>query len=159
MLRIYPAFRPRRDGRRALTALSLAVLFALGASLAAQERTMVIVVNVSNPASSASSAQISELFLKKKRTWSNGLKAEPVDQAETKSVRRDFSRRILGKETSWIKSYWQKMIFSGRATPPLELTSDREVTAFVAARKGAIGYVSAATRLGEGVKVLRVVAE
>ena len=55
-----------------------------------------------------------------------------------------------------MKSYWQKMIFSGRDVPPPEKGSPDEVVAFVRSHGGGIGYVPAGTVLGAGVKVLVV---
>ena len=63
---------------------------------------------------------------------------------------------VHGKKVSSVKSYWQTMIFSGRATPPPELDSDRQVLDYVRGKPGAIGYVSAGATLGNGVKALRV---
>jgi ABC-type phosphate transport system substrate-binding protein len=80
----------------------------------------------------------------------------PVDQSEDAEVRRVFSKRVLGKEVSAIKGYWQQAIFTGRGFPPVEKASDTEVATFVAANPSAIGYVSSAAALPNGVKVVKV---
>lgn len=79
-----------------------------------------------------------------------------MDLIPSSVARRDFTREVHGKDVSAIKSYWQKLIFSGRATPPSEMRSEQDVVDFVRGRKGAIGYVSAGTALGRGVKVLQI---
>ena len=56
-----------------------------------------------------------------------------------------------------MKAYWREMIFSGRASPPLEAAWEAEALAFVRANAGAIGYVSATGLPFEGVKAVEVV--
>jgi len=56
-----------------------------------------------------------------------------------------------------VKAYWREMIFSGRASPPLEAAWEAEALAFVRANAGAIGYVSATGLPFEGVKAVEVV--
>ena len=50
----------------------------------------------------------------------------------------------------------EKAIFTGRGFPPVEKSSDAEVAAFVAGNASAIGYVSSAATLPNGVKVVKV---
>ena len=103
-----------------------------------------------------SKADLSKLFLRKTIKWDSGLIVRPVDQAPDRSVRESFSRSIHGKKVASIKSYWQKMIFSVRSTPPPELETERGVMEYVRENSGAIGYVSAGASIGSGVKVLRI---
>ncbi len=60
-----------------------------------------------------------------------------------------------GRSAFALKTYWQRRVFSGRDTPPLEKASDEEVVAFVKANRGAIGYVAPSSPLA-GVKVLEL---
>ena len=115
-----------------------------------------IVVNSSNTASSITKARAADLFLKRVTRWDNGKAVTPVDLSEKNGERGTFSVDLLGKEVSWVKSYWQKMIFSGRSTPPVELSSQAEVLDFVRNNADAIGYVSDNAALPQGVKALPV---
>lgn len=115
-----------------------------------------VVVHASNPVRSLSADRLSKLFLKKITRWDDGGEAEPVDRDDDSPVRVAFSQEVHGKEVGSIESYWQKMIFSGRATPPPELSSDAEVLAFVRSHPRAVGYVSAGTPTGDGVVVIEV---
>lgn len=140
--------------RRAILSVLALALAAL--PVTAQEGGFQVVVSSSNPSSSIAKAQVGRLFLKKTTKWDHGLKVMPIDQAADRTVRRAFSRQIHGKEVGSVKSYWQKLIFSGRGTPPPEAGSDREVLDFVRRNSGAVGYVSSGTSLGSGIKALRV---
>jgi len=115
-----------------------------------------VVVHASNPASSINKADLAKLLLKKTKEWSSGLKVLPVDQASSRSVRETFSRNVHGKSVSAVKSYWQKLIFTGRETPPVDLASDSQVLQYVRDHSGAIGYVSSGATVGSGVKVIRI---
>lgn len=138
----------------ALTAILLVPLPDSGA--AAQENAFKIVVNAGNPSTAESKATLSKLFLKKVREWGDKQKVTAYDLDEKSEARQAFSDAIHGKSVSAIKSYWQRMIFSGRDVPPDEIGAEAEVLRKVAADRGAIGYVSAKTPLPEGVKELSV---
>ena len=115
-----------------------------------------VVVHVGNPTSSASTAQLGRLFLKKDTRWESGEAVEPVDQSAKSPVRAVFSTEVHRKDVGSVKSYWQQQVFSGRGTPPPEMSSDAEVLAFVRSHAGAIGYVSSAAAVGDGVKVVKL---
>lgn len=131
-------------------------LLVLGQPSSAQQ-DMIVIVNAANPVSSISKAELGRIFLKKSAQWSDGVRAEPVDLAPGSAVRGRFSQAVHGKETAAVKAYWQKMIFSGREVPPPELGTASEVIAFVAAHRGAVGYVGAGTSLGDRVKAISLV--
>ena len=141
---------------RTTTILLFAVLFVATAGTAsAQSVRYKIIVNASNPVSTASRAEASKLFLKKSSKWQHGAKVQPVDQKTSSSTRASFSKSVLGKSVSAVKAFWQQQMFSGRATPPPEKSSDAAVLAYVRGRAGAIGYVSLGADTS-GVKVLVV---
>ena len=54
-----------------------------------------------------------------------------------------------------MKSYWLKVVFSGRGTPPDELEDSAAIVTAVAKAKGAIGYVASGTSLS-GVKAVSI---
>ena len=128
--------------------------FLLAATAEASE--VKVVVHGSNPLETITREKLSDLFLKKTTRWETGRAVTPVDQPDSASIREEFSRKVLSKEVAWVKSYWQKMIFSGRATPPAELSSDAEVLAFVRSNPDSIGYVSAGVTQTAGIKILHV---
>jgi ABC-type phosphate transport system substrate-binding protein len=123
---------------------------------AAQSGEVQVIVNAANPGGAILRKDLADLFLKKATRWGFGIPAEPVDQSFASPVRAAFCRQVLKEALPAVQKYWQQQIFSGRTTPPRVKASDEEVIAFVAAKEGAVGYVSASTPLPDGVKVLRV---
>ncbi len=132
------------------------VIFTLLVSIPASAGVKIVVNKSNAAASSMSKGKVADLFLKKSTRWENGQAVIPVDQADRNKARGEFSATILDKEVPWVKSYWQKMIFSGRATPPAELSSDAEVLNFVKTYPASIGYVSDGASIPAGVKVIKV---
>ena len=136
-----------------VAALGLFLLFAVQRTHAADVK---VIVHATNALDSITKAKVADLFLKRVTRWENGRPVTPVDQSEKSPVRAAFSKDLLGKEVVWVKSYWQKMIFSGRATPPAEVSSDSQVLELLRTNPDAIGYVSDTTAIPAGVKPLTV---
>jgi ABC-type phosphate transport system substrate-binding protein len=104
--------------------------------------TFRLIVNPTNPATSADRQFLLDAFLKRVTRWENGEAIRPVDLTGDSLVRRRFSAEVLGRSVGAVQSYWQQAIFSGRDVPPPELESDEAVVQYVLRYPGAIGYVS-----------------
>ena len=115
----------------------------------------VVIVNPKNPAKSIARHKLEQIFLKKEAAWSDGPRAQPVDQLGKAPVRAEFSRGALGRSARAVKNYWHQQVFTGRAVPPPELGGDADVVSFVPANRDVIGYVVEGTALGRA-KVLAV---
>jgi len=135
--------------------LSFALLLFAGKTHAANAAVK-LVVNSSNKTPSITKAKAADLFLKRVTRWDGGGAVTPVDLSDRNATRAAFCREVLGKEVVWVKSYWQKMIFSGRATPPAELSSEAEVLEYVRNNADAIGYVGEGISIPSGVRALTV---
>jgi ABC-type phosphate transport system substrate-binding protein len=140
--------------KRAATAVCI-VLLASVAIVTAQDAGYQVIAHPSTTPDSVSKRDLSRLFLKQKKSWSNGQKASPIDQKASSEVRRQFSHGVLGKSVGEVDAYWQGQVFSGKAHPPSAVGSDQEVVSFVRSTPGAVGYVSAGADTG-GVKVLKI---
>jgi len=139
-------------------ASAILVIAALAPRRASAQAGFVVVVNVTNPASSIGRSQLAALFTKKEQSWSDGTPAFPVDLPADDPTREAFTAAIHGKSAKAIRAFWQQQIFSGRQVPPPERDSDEQVLAYVRTTVGAVGYVRPTARLGPNVKVLGLVA-
>jgi ABC-type phosphate transport system substrate-binding protein len=115
-----------------------------------------VIVNVENPVDSLTKDQVSQIFLKKVKQWNDGREVFPVDLTADAEVRESFSKGVHNRSVASIKSYWQRMIFSGREVPPPEKQTESDVMEYVASKAGAIGYIRASTGIGGPVKTLNV---
>jgi ABC-type phosphate transport system substrate-binding protein len=131
------------------------ICFAPGGAHA--QDNFVVIVNQANTVGTLRPAELSKIFLRKRTTWPDGQRIEPVDQAVSSPIRRIFSDAVHGMDVASVKSYWQRIVFSGRGEPPPERTSDADVIAFVRGHANGIGYVSAAAPV-DGVRVIALAA-
>ena len=56
--------------------------------------------------------------------WDNGELVVPVDLVPRHPVRKVFTRAVHKKSITAIGSFWQRIIFSGRGSPPTEKASE-----------------------------------
>lgn len=111
-----------------------ALLLALGAASLPAAAEVVVVAGAASSAS-LSKEQIADVFLGK----TPGL--TPVDQAESNPLREEFYTKVVGKSAAQAKSYWSKLAFTGKGTPPKEMASSAEVKKALAANPALVGYI------------------
>lgn len=130
------------------------ILFALIATFCAQlaHAELVVIANPKVKVSSISQAEVTKLFLGQNGTFSDGSKAVPLDVAG--NYRDSFYEHVLKRSATQIEKYWARMIFTGKAQPPRQV-SEKDVKAIVADTAGAISYVDS-SNVDESVKVLTV---
>jgi ABC-type phosphate transport system substrate-binding protein len=113
---------------------------------------VVIIVNQGNN-NTLDKASISQLFLGKSSSFSNGSEAIPITQEAGGATTKEFNRKALKKSENQLRAYWSKLIFTGKGTPPKAVKSDDEVIELVSKNPNLIGYVSTAADVS-GVKVV-----
>ena len=150
-------FRIRSTSRLILAASALLALGGLTAADTASRPgpAYQIVVNPANQIDSVDRSFLSNVYLKKVATWRNDWTVRPVQLSKRFALRDQFTREILKKSPSQLRSYWNRQIFSGKAVPPPDLESQDEVITYVLANKGAIGYVATGVNL-RGARVVRL---
>ena len=126
-----------------------AVLF--GMSLAAQAEVAVI-VHPSN-GDSLSQDEIQRVFLAKTKTFPSGAQAVPIDFDDGVAAKDMFVNNVLSRDTSQIKAYWAKLVFTGKANPPKTVATDSEMLSLIAANPNMIGYIDA-SKVTSDVKVV-----
>jgi len=103
-----------------------------------------IIVNKSNNTAIPDN-NIKRIFMGKLKAYSNGDKILALNLKFGSSTRNEFDKKVLKKNSSQVKAYWSKLVFSGKGKPPPELVSDRDVLTLVSSDSNAIGYVDAAS--------------
>ena len=108
---------------------------------------VVVISNSSVPENTLNSKDLSSIYLGKKSTWSDGSKIVFVVLKDDACA--SFYKDYVGKSESQFNTYWKKQVFTGKGKPPREFDSAKEMVDFVAATKGAIGYVPAGTGISK----------
>lgn len=113
----------------------------------------VVIVSAKSATGSLSKSQVSALYLGKTRSLPQGGNATLFDLLGSSATRGAFYQGVTGKSASQVKSVWSRLVFSGRAVPPKELSSDAAVVKAVAGDPNAVGYVDSSAVNGS-VKVV-----
>ena len=114
---------------------------------------LVLVVSADSGIANLSRDEVVNIFLGRYRKLPNGATAVPLDIDGDSMERRMFYQTLLGKPLAEINSYWSRLVFSGRTTPPEDLPSQRAVLLRVMRDPVAIGYIDRAN-LNDKVKVV-----
>lgn len=102
-----------------------------------------VIVHPSN-ANALTVEQVSKIFLGRDKTFPDGSQAVPAALADGNAATEAFNSSVLKKSASQLKSYWSKLVFTGKGTPPKEFGSDAELIQLIGSNPNLIGYVDAA---------------
>lgn len=116
-----------------------------------------VIANPSVKTDSISTSELRSVFLLERKALRDGSRVEPVME-KSDATRLAFLKQYLNRDSEEIQTYYQGLVFTGKASMPKQLNSDTEVVAYVARSKGAVGYVSSAAST-EAVNVLVVTSE
>lgn len=131
------------------------ILLAFAAAVCMQSANadLVVVANPNVKLNAISQIELTKLFLGQSSAYPDGSKAVPLDI--NGDHRNSFYTYILKKSPTQLEKYWARMIFTGKAQPPRQISS-KDVKSIVADTQGAISYMDSAT-VDSSVKVLTVV--
>jgi ABC-type phosphate transport system substrate-binding protein len=115
---------------------------------------LVVIANPGLPMSQISGDDLRAIFLATKTSLKDGHRVLPVLH-KPGSAMAEFSAEYLGKTEAALRTYYRSLVFTGKWSMPVALGSDAEVVAYVAATRGAIGFVKD-TAVAQGVKALKV---
>ncbi|MBL4868401.1 MAG: hypothetical protein JKY67_18705 [Pseudomonadales bacterium] len=116
-----------------------------------------IVVNPGNAINDVSKEDLSKIFLAKTSTFANGQKIELFDLEEGDELRDKFYKEVTNKSASQIRSFWTRLIFTGKGTPPAVLLDSEEIVTAVAESTNGIGYVDL-DAVNDTVKVIMTIS-
>ena len=134
--------------------LHVVIALALLGATPAPGEEIAVIVNAER-AGDFDREEIAQIYLKKRRFWSDGSAILPVNHSAGAAARIDFEEAVFGGGTRRLPVYWNRAYFRG-VLPPLTLASDEAVRRFVTSEPRAIGYVRAAALDGSVRVVLRL---
>jgi len=133
---------------------SLVLAFTFGAPLAAAAEELAVVVDRDNPTANVSVDELKNIFLGKKKDWSDGTRIVAIDLSPG-SDRDAFNSKVLGKSQAEVDQYWVEQKVRGGEAAPKAAPSAALAVKLVAKIRGAVAYVPASAVDGS-VKVLNV---
>lgn len=108
----------------------------------ASAATIYVVANKAAKTFDVTNDQLKQLFLDETTIVVNGVKLRPIDAPPGSDVRRDFYKIVAQRSNTQMKSYWARMVFTGKGVPPETSASELEVEKTVAQSEQKIGYLS-----------------
>lgn len=131
---------PRTRVSMAGCLLGMVLSFALLSDMA--DAAVVVIGSPDIEVPSLSDKTVRNLYLGKTVQLDNGVRVEVIDLPSGNSVRGEFYDKVVGKDTTQVKAYWAKRIFTGKGSPPDTKLDERAVIKWVSEAPGRIGYVS-----------------
>jgi ABC-type phosphate transport system substrate-binding protein len=131
--------RPRR--------IFLQLLLGLGALpliQAAPAQTLVVIVNPSMGVQHLSRREVADIFLGRYRSFPSGASALPIDLDVSSNERKAFYQLLAHKDAADMGSYWARLTFSGKISPPFAVPDAQTAIDIVAHNPNAIAYVDRA---------------
>ena len=130
---------PKRIVLKLLFALAMLPLMP-----AVRAQTLVVIVNPTIGVQHLSRREVTDIFLGRYRTFPSGASALPIDLDVSSTARRQFYLLLAHKDSSDMGSYWARLTFSGKISPPFAVSDARMAIDIVANNPNAIAYVDRA---------------
>ena len=103
-------------------------LFITGITLASFSGMAEISVIVNNDnASTLDEKLVKRIYLGKAKSFPAGGKVTALTLKDDAPVSEAFRQNVLKKSNSQYKSHWSKLAFTGKGTPPTEVSSESEM--------------------------------
>ncbi|MHA4870975.1 phosphate ABC transporter substrate-binding protein [Duganella sp. PWIR1] len=138
-----------------LSRLLLACLLLAGAGAQASPADFVVVVSARSPLTALSAEQVAAIFMSQTGRFPGGEEAIPLDLPFGSPLRDAFYNKVAARTPALMKAYWTKMVFTGRAQPPRELSNSVAARRMVADNPAMIAYIDRAA-LDASVKAIQV---
>jgi len=102
----------------------------------------VVVVSANSSLGALTQDEVRQIFNGQARRVS-GVSVEALALPSRGDAREAFYQQVLGKSAEQMKSYWARMIFTGRGMPPREVSSEQEMVMLVGSNRNFVGYLDA----------------
>lgn len=114
---------------------------------------LVVIANPTSGIDHLTREETIDLYMGRNRKLPTGATSLPIDLGGDGKEREQFYFLLVKKDLSQINSYWARLVFSGKATPPFQAPDMRTAVDLVATNPNAIAYVDR-TAVDNRVKVV-----
>ncbi|MDG6097606.1 hypothetical protein EXU34_09130 [Alteromonas sp. ZYF713] len=135
--------------------LFLLPLFAFSDGVSASEAALAVVVAKTSKIGSISKRELVDVYMGRFDVLESGHKVQPIDYENGSELRSLFYRSLVNKSERQINAYWSRLIFSGRAKPPVQFASPEESLSFLLDNPSALSYIPI-NRVSEEMKIVLV---
>ncbi|WP_434928324.1 phosphate ABC transporter substrate-binding protein [Shewanella sp. HL-SH8] len=111
-----------------------------------------VIVHPSN-ADSIDQKYIENIYLGKVKSFPSGEQVVPINMDASQAAKETFDSAVLSKSASQLKAYWSKKMFTGKGTPPKEVSSTEDMIKLISSNPSMIGYIDSGS-VNDTVKVV-----
>ena len=101
-----------------------------------------LVVNTANPQPALTNKEAVDLYMGRRRAFTNGDFALLFDLPRDSQRRAAFYQALTGLGPAEVNSYWSRLMFSGQSMPPQPLPDEAAMIDIVRRNPSALGWVS-----------------
>lgn len=110
--------------------------------LSAQADTEIaVVVNSSSDLKELTRRQVIDIYMGRAAIVANGKTLVPYDQPAGLPIRAAFYHQLTGKSVAAVNAYWARLLFTGRASPPRQVSDSLSMLKSIEENTNAIGYI------------------
>jgi|TARA_Y100001968_G_C19442550_1_gene763364 hypothetical protein len=121
----------------------------------ASEAALAVVVAKDSKIESISKRELVDVYMGRFDVLESGQIVQPVDYKNGSVFRGLFYRALVNKNERQINAYWSRLIFSGRAKPPLQVSSPEQSLAYLRRNQSALAYMPV-ERVSEEMKIVLI---
>lgn len=118
---------------------TIVLLISLLATAPAAAEEIAVIVNNSR-VETLDREEIAQIYLKKRRFWSDGSPILPINRNAAADARAHFDAAVFGSGAGRLRVYWNRAYYDG-VLPPATLASDEAIRRFITSEPRAIGYI------------------
>lgn len=101
---------------------------------------VVVIANKNVSETSMTKDKVKNIFLGKIVKWQDQSRIHFVTLKG--DVHKNFLKEYIGRSETQYKTYWKKILFTGKGSMPKTFKTEQEMTQYVANTEGAVGYIN-----------------
>lgn len=133
-----------------------AALLFVAASFQQAHAGLAVIAHPDNSLVGITKEELKNIFLGKVRAFPGGKKVEAVDQEPGSKARDQFNSAVLQMSEGKRKSYWSRLMFTGKAKPPVSMDGDEAIKQWISSHPDGLGYIDGG-EVDDRVKVLLII--
>lgn len=122
----------------------LRILVLASTAIMANAYAGVVLVGHPGIATTLTTEQAANLYLGKGNKLPNGVTAVVFELENGDPLRVEFHAKVTGKSEAQLQSYWSRLVFTGKGTPPPQLKDAAQMKYSIASTVNAVGYIDEA---------------
>lgn len=123
---------------RAISIASFVMLIALHAAFAAQP--LRVIVNHTVKVSHIDSSSLRSIFGMRISRWPDGTPIKVFVLPDHSPLHEQFAKSLLNTYPHQLRRNWDRMVYSGTGTAPIQVQNEQEMIQKIQETPGAIGY-------------------